>query len=169
MVPNSSSTRIKQAPANSGRAVKDRHLLWTCFIVVVLLGPLLTTAYILGRMAAPGVGHAAPQTDTGHKATSQPTVQPTVQSRAEAPAEVASPAQSALHGTYLQVGVGPHPRDLIERLRKSGFSGIAIEVPGRPGLRRVLVGPLQEGSVADIRAELNSKGLPGDSAISKVF
>ena len=63
----------------------------------------------------------------------------------------------------------PDQRALVERLQQSGFNAVALEVPGRPGLYRVLVGPLQEESVAQTRTQLEHKGLPGNSALPRVF
>jgi len=58
---------------------------------------------------------------------------------------------------------------LIDVLRKNGFPAVASEVPEKPSLRRVLVGPLQEGELDKMRANLQSRGFPGDSAIKRTF
>ena len=59
--------------------------------------------------------------------------------------------------------------NLLERLRKDGFPAIDVEIPGRPGVRRVLVGPLADSKIAAMRAELERKGLQGNAAIPRIF
>jgi hypothetical protein len=58
---------------------------------------------------------------------------------------------------------------MVDVLRKKGFKATTSPVPDKPGLFRVLVGPLAEGSVGQTRAELQSAGFPGDKAIRKTF
>jgi hypothetical protein len=141
--------------------VKDRALLRTWFIILVLLGPLLTAAFMVGRMTAPTVAEVSPENAAGQGSAASPGTKALV--------DVANPKQSALHGTYLQLAAVPDQQVLVERLHQSGFHAVALEVPGRPGLYRVLVGPLHEDSVAQTRVQLENKGLPGNSAIPRNF
>jgi cell division septation protein DedD len=57
----------------------------------------------------------------------------------------------------------------IDALRNNGLTAIASRVPEKPGVYRVLVGPLHEGEVDQMRADLQRRGLPGDSAIKRTF
>ena len=141
--------------------VKDRVLLRTWFVVVVLLGPLLTAAFMVGRMTAPTVAQISPESAAGQVSAASPGTKALV--------DAVNPNQPALHGTYLQLAAVPDQRPLVERLQQSGFNAVALEVLGRPGLYRVLVGPLQEESVAQTRTQLEHKGFPGNSALPRVF
>ena len=91
------------------------------------------------------------------------------QSGSGRPAVAPANPDSSPHGTYLQLAAGPHPQSLLERLRKDGFPAIDVEIPGRPGVRRVLVGPLADSKIAAMRAELERKGLQGNAAIPRIF
>jgi hypothetical protein len=73
--------------------------------------------------------------------------------------------------TYLQlVATSKHDADAtVEVLRKYGFSALDSEVPEKPGLFRVLVGPIAPGDVNKVKVELQDKGLPGNNAIPKKF
>jgi outer membrane biosynthesis protein TonB len=82
-----------------------------------------------------------------------------------------SSAAPAAGQTYLQlVATTKHDADgTVEVLRKNGFQAIDAEVPEKPGLFRVLVGPLAPGDLNKTRAELTAKSFPGDHAIPKKF
>jgi len=58
---------------------------------------------------------------------------------------------------------------MVDVLRNKGFPALALEVPEKPGLSRVLIGPLHEGELDKTRADLRSRGFPGDSAIKRTF
>jgi cell division septation protein DedD len=58
---------------------------------------------------------------------------------------------------------------IIDALRSKGFPATAMEVPEKPDLYRVVVGPLREGELDKTRADLRSKGFPGDAAIKRSF
>ena len=158
-----STTRINPGQA---AASKERTLLWTCFVLLVLIGPLLTAAYLLGRMSGPAAGRVSQDAGALEKGAPGKSEQERGK-RVSAPAS-ATP-QSDLRGTYLQLGAGEHPEVLLERLVDSGFPATSVEIPERPGLYRVLVGPLADDHVADTRARLESAGLNGNRAIPKVF
>ena len=46
---------------------------------------------------------------------------------------------------------------------------IAAEVPEKPGLFRVLVGPVTDSAVNRTRTDLQGAGFPGDKAIRRTF
>jgi sporulation related protein len=162
---------------------ENRMLLRVLFVALALLGPLFTTGYTVGRLtavtvpsaqgpvmslplaAAPPLAEAPPIVATTENAPAQPEAAP----HPEESAAAAIPQRPALHGTYLQLATTRRHQPLVERLRKKGFDPVALEVPAKPGLYRVLVGPLQKEQVAQIRAELQLKGLAAKSAFARVF
>jgi len=90
------------------------------------------------------------------------------------PVTPVNPAQSnapVAGQTYLQlVATTKHDADgTVEVLRKNGFPSLDAEVPEKPGTFRVLVGPLAPGDLNKIKADLQSKGFPGNNAIRKTF
>jgi hypothetical protein len=58
---------------------------------------------------------------------------------------------------------------MVDLLRRSNLPGFAAAIPDRPGLFRVLVGPLAETGVNDMKAQLKAKGFPADEAIRRQF
>ncbi len=54
-------------------------------------------------------------------------------------------------------------------LKKKGFHAITSIVPDKPGLVRVMVGPMPESSVGKTRADLTAAGFPGDKAIKRAL
>jgi hypothetical protein len=52
-------------------------------------------------------------------------------------------------------------------LHKNNFSAIAAEIPEKPGVFRVLVGPVSD--VAKTRADLQNASFPGKEALVKTF
>jgi outer membrane biosynthesis protein TonB len=90
--------------------------------------------------------------------------------KAEKPAPPA-PASNEPSGTYLQLAATTeHEANLLaEKIRKKGFKTVVAEVPEKPGLFRVLVGPLPDGSVNRTKADLQSSGFPGDKAIKRTY
>jgi hypothetical protein len=44
-----------------------------------------------------------------------------------------------------------------------------VEIPEKPGVFRVLVGPLADGTLNKTKTDLTSSGFPGDKAIKKVY
>jgi cell division septation protein DedD len=73
--------------------------------------------------------------------------------------------------TYLQlVATARAEADvMVDVLKKKGFHAIESPVPNKEGWMRVLVGPIADGAVNKIRADLESSGFPGDKAIKKTF
>ena len=158
-------------------------LLRVLFVALALLGPLFTTGYTVGRLtsvtvpsaqgpvtfppvaSAPPVAAALPVAAAAESAPPQPPAAPL----AEEPAAAPIPQRLALHGTYLQLATTRRHQTLVERLRKNGFDPVAVEMPAKPGLYRVLIGPLQKEQLAQIRTELQRKGLAAKSAFARVF
>jgi len=58
---------------------------------------------------------------------------------------------------------------MADLLRSKKFPAIAAQVPERPALYRVLVGPLSEGDIAKTRADLKANSFPADEAVRRVF
>jgi len=58
---------------------------------------------------------------------------------------------------------------MVELLRKKNFPAIAAEVPEKPGVFRVLVGPVTEADVVKTRADLQNASFPGKDAIKRTF
>jgi cell division septation protein DedD len=81
------------------------------------------------------------------------------------------PPSSTPSGVYLQLAATTqHEADLeIDVLRKKNFRATSMAVPEKPGLFRVLVGPIADGGVNKAREELQDAGFPGKSAIVKRF
>jgi SPOR domain len=71
--------------------------------------------------------------------------------------------------TYLQlVATGKPDADaMVDLLRKNGFKAFDYQVPEKPALYRVLVGPVPDGGVNKLRADLQGKSFPGDHAVVK--
>jgi cell division septation protein DedD len=82
-------------------------------------------------------------------------------------AEAGQPAA----GDYLQLVATAKGQadDLVDVLRKNGFRALNYEVPEKPGLFRVLVGPVKDGEMNKLRADLQGKGFQGREAIPKKF
>jgi hypothetical protein len=58
---------------------------------------------------------------------------------------------------------------MADLLRSKSFSAIAAQIPERPELYRVLVGPLNEGDIAKTRTNLKASSFPADEAVRRVF
>jgi len=73
--------------------------------------------------------------------------------------------------TYLQlVATAKAEVDvMVDVLKKKGFHAIQSPVPNKDGWMRVLVGPIADGTLNKVRADLESSGFPGDKAIRKTF
>ncbi len=86
-----------------------------------------------------------------------------------APAPVSAPP--AAGQTYLQlVATAKAEADvMVDVLHQKKFKAIAVEIPEKPGLFRVLVGPLPDGTLNKVKTDLTSSGFPGDKAIKKVY
>jgi len=93
----------------------------------------------------------------------------------EAPAPKEKPAPStaapAAGQTYLQlVATAKAEADvMVDVLHQKNFKAIAVQIPEKPELYRVLVGPLADGTLNKVKSDLQSSGFPGDKAIKKVY
>jgi outer membrane biosynthesis protein TonB len=87
----------------------------------------------------------------------------------EKPAPVSAQPQSGQ--TYLQlVATAKAEADvMVDVLHQKKFKAVAVEIPEKPGLYRVLVGPLADGTLNKTKSDLSSSGFPGDKAIKKVY
>jgi cell division protein FtsN len=74
-------------------------------------------------------------------------------------------------GDYLQLVATAKGQadDLVAVLRKNGFRALNYQVPEKPGLFRVLVGPVKDGEMNKLRADLQGKGFQGREAIPKKY
>jgi len=71
--------------------------------------------------------------------------------------------------TYLQlVATAKADADgMVDLLRKNGFKAFNYQIPESPSRYRVMVGPIADGGVNKMRADLQAKSFPGDHAIVK--
>jgi hypothetical protein len=94
---------------------------------------------------------------------------PTVPAKTSSPA--ASSAQPESGRTYLQLSAIERDKAeiMVELLRKKSFRAIAAEIPEKPGVFRVLVGPVPEADVNKIRADLQNASFPGKEAVKRTF
>ena len=96
---------------------------------------------------------------------------------ARVPVPVKAPARAATSGepqsgkTYLQLSAIDHDKAeiMVELLRKKNFSAIAAEIPEKPGVFRVLVGPIPEADINKTRAALQDASFPGKDAVKRTF
>ena len=96
---------------------------------------------------------------------------------AHAPAPVKAPTRAATSGqpesgrTYLQLSAIERDKAeiMVELLRKKNFSAIAAEIPEKPGVFRVLVGPISEADINKTRAALQDASFPGKEAVKRTF
>ena len=120
----------------------------------------------------------APEAPKGTASQQGPAV-PATPARPEAPtpgavkqsARVDKSAQPESGKTYLQLSAIDHDAAeiMVELLRKKSFSAITAEVPEKPGVFRVLVGPVAEADVNKIRMDLQNASFPGKDAIKRTF
>ncbi len=73
--------------------------------------------------------------------------------------------------TYLQLtATGVDKAEImVEQLRKKNFPAIAAEIPEKPGVFRVLVGPIAQADINKLRADLQRADFPGNIALAKTF
>lgn len=94
-----------------------------------------------------------------------------------APAPVKTPSRAAASSepeagrTYLQLSAIDHDKAeiMVELLRKKKFSAIAAEIPEKPGVFRVLVGPIADADINKTRADLQNASFPGKDAVKRTF
>lgn len=159
----------------------NRMLFGVSLAAVVLLGPSFLMGYVWGYRTArqdgpqdtPGASLVSSQTRTPASPPAEPK-QRTQTTTAGGVNATESPAatqgERRLAGqVYLQLVSTAKSRSgaIIDALRSDGFPVVASDVPEKPSLHRILIGPLHEGEVDKTRSDLQSKGFPGDSAIER--
>jgi hypothetical protein len=89
----------------------------------------------------------------------------------KAPPPAVSGAQPEPGKTYLQlVATAKTDADaMVDLLRKNGFTAFNYQIPENPSRYRVMVGPIADGDVNKMKADLQAKSFPGDRAIRKAF
>ncbi|HLH44202.1 MAG TPA: SPOR domain-containing protein [Bryobacteraceae bacterium] len=123
-----------------------------------------------GKADEPATGAPEATSSTAVDETSKSETPAAAGARADRPS--AEPAaSSAPKGVYLQLAATTrHEAELeVEVLRRKDFHATSMEVPEKPGLFRVLVGPIADGGLSQARADLQDAGFPGKSAIVKRF
>jgi cell division septation protein DedD len=90
---------------------------------------------------------------------------------AEKPSPAAAADQPIAGLTYLQLAATSEREAeiLVDILRKKGFRALATVKPDSPGTYRVLVGPVSDGGLNQLRADLQGSGFPGNAAIKRTF
>jgi cell division septation protein DedD len=98
-----------------------------------------------------------------------PTPEPVAPAPVKAPARIATAGEPQSGKTYLQLSAIERDKAeiMVEMLRKKNFPAIAAEIPEKPGVFRVLVGPVSD--VNKTRAELQNASFPGKEALVKNF
>jgi hypothetical protein len=87
-------------------------------------------------------------------------------------ATVLSPDSGPIPGqSYLQLASTDKKEaaTMVDVLQRKGFSAIRAEILDKPGVYRVLVGPVPEGGRNDLRTKLQEAGFPGNKAIPRTF
>ena len=177
----------------------NRQLLSVFFIVVILLGVFFTMGYIVGRNSGavtaevtpvPSVDTRSPATDIPARAPEpapapsaptetapqQPAAAPPAAERDPEPPKREPKAQArgshpVAGETYLQLAAtSQHEADImVDVLKKKNFRAMAAEIDERPGIFRVLVGPITDSTANKTRADLQGSGFPGNAAIRRTF
>jgi cell division septation protein DedD len=161
----------------------NTQLLSVFFIVVVLLGVFFTMGYIVGRNSTPATttrvaaeapaavappspvevaparqGRSALRGDAPAENTAER--QPPSQTAEPPPAVPPASAEPAPGQTFLQVSAVKKPEAelLVDVLAKKGFKARTAPVPDEVDLFRVLVGPVEDSTLASTRAQLEAAG-----------
>jgi len=130
--------------------------------------------------SAPPAAAPAPVSTKPQQPVEEAKVEPKVEPKPEpkkkeapAPKEKPAPASAAPAAgqTYLQlVATAKAEADvMVDVLHQKKFKAIAVQIPEKPELYRVLVGPLSDGTLNKTKSDLQSSGFPGDKAIKKVY
>lgn len=116
-----------------------------------------------------------PKTDKGERKV-ESKAETKIESKAESKKETARAAASnadepAAGRSYLQLAATTKREAdvMVDVLRQKGFKALAAEIQDRPGMFRVLVGPVPDGGRNNLRAELQKSGFPGNAAIPRTF
>jgi cell division septation protein DedD len=97
--------------------------------------------------------------------------EPVAAAPVKAPARASASDQPESGRTYLQLSAIDHDKAeiMVELLRKKKFSAIAAEIPEKPGIFRVLVGPISDADIAKTRTALQDASFPGKDAVKRTF
>ena len=155
----------------------------TTIVAAALLAPVFTLGYVQGKRSGEAMGvrveavttrasnaaESTPKPSTNRPAP--PSVKERKTDRHVAAKPVAQAPESSEKQVYLQIaaGVAQQTSQMLTQLRSKGFSVSSTDVPSKPGMERVLVGPLADSEISATRAELQRQGFPGESAIKRVF
>jgi hypothetical protein len=148
-------------------ALQHGRWLRVFILVVILLGGFFAILYF-------GQPHSAPvEASAAGRKVEPPTTQPSQVLPKEsitqtAPFETAVPHRAA-GSTYLQLSAvrRQSAERMTDDLRRKNFEAVASEIDGKPGLFRVLVGPVSDTGVVQLRADLERAGFPGNAAIRR--
>ena len=82
-----------------------------------------------------------------------------------------APAEVAPGKTYLQLSATKRAEaeTYVDVLKRKGFIAMAVKVPDKADMYRVLVGPVGDGQINKIRTDLQHAGFPGEKALRKKF
>jgi hypothetical protein len=127
----------------------------------------------------------APQVSTEKAEPAKPVPAKPVEAKAAPPKQVTPPptktqpvntkqvasSQPVPGKVYLQLSATDKDKAdlMVDLLRSKKLPGMAAAIPEKAGLYRVLVGPLSESAIPDMKAQLKAGGFPGDQAIKRVF
>lgn len=115
---------------------------------------------------------AKEETARAEKARAEKAKTPPPASKATVAAKAApSSGQPVAGRTYLQLSATDKDKAevMVDLLRRKNFAALAAPVAEKPGLFRVLVGPLADNALPQTKAQLKADGFPGDEAIRRVF
>ena len=100
-----------------------------------------------------------------------PAPEPVAAAPVKTPSRSATSSEPQAGRTYLQLSAIDHDKAeiMVELLRKKNFSAIAAEIPEKPGVFRVLVGPIPDADIAKTRASLTEASFPGKDAVKRTF
>ncbi len=131
--------------------------------------PPAPSAPIATQQQQPPAGEAKPEAKTEEPVKKEAPAK----KEKDKPKEKAAPvsAEPAAGEIYLQlVATAKAEADvMVDVLHQKKFRAVAVQIPEKPGLFRVLVGPLADGTLNKTKSDLQSSGFPGDKAIKKVF
>jgi cell division septation protein DedD len=127
--------------------------------------------------AAPREAAPPKESDAPRETASQqgPATKPAPPEPAPTPVKTSSRAASSSQPesgkTYLQLSAIDHDKAeiMVELLRKKSFPAIAAEIPEKPGVFRVLVGPVADADLNKTRADLQNASFPGKEAVKRTF
>jgi outer membrane biosynthesis protein TonB len=73
--------------------------------------------------------------------------------------------------TYLQLAATAKAEAdvMVDLLHQKRFKAVSVQIPEKPTVYRILVGPLADGTLNKTKSDLQSAGFPGDKAIKKVY